>query len=93
MFKPVKRKGLVPAKNGKKIGVADKESEKFFELNEAYLKVWLLCDGKKTEDEIINEFYDYLVNNSAKSKKVSKEKIVLEAKGIIKRLQKFNLIE
>ncbi|MDD4353200.1 MAG: PqqD family peptide modification chaperone [Candidatus Nanoarchaeia archaeon] len=93
MFKPIKRKGLVPAKNAEKIGVADKESEKFFELNEAYINVWLLCDGKKSEDEIAKEFCNLLIKNSAKSKKINSNKILLEAKEILKRLRKFNLIE
>jgi primase-polymerase (primpol)-like protein len=93
MFKPVKKKGLVPAKNGEKIGIANQESMKFFELNEAYFNLWNLCDGKKTQDEIINEFYEYLVKNNPKSKKINKEKIFLESKNIIKRLMKFNLIE
>jgi len=92
-MKPAKRKGLVPAKNGEKIGVADQESMKFFELNEAYLNIWIMCDGKKSEDEISKEFYDYLAKNSPKSKKINREKIMLEAKGIIKRLMKFNLLE
>ena len=60
MFKPVKRNDLVPAKNGEKIGVANEKDMKFFELNEAYFNLWLLCDGKKTEDEISKEFYEYL---------------------------------
>lgn len=93
MFKPIKKKGLVPAKNAEKIGLADQESMKFFELNEAYLNVWLICDGKKSEDEISKEFCDLLVKNSAKSKKINKEKIISEAKSIIKRLLKFNLLE
>lgn len=93
MFKPNKRAGLVPAKNNEKIGVADQKTMKFFELNEAYLNIWILCDGKKTEDDISKEFYYYLVNNSPKTKKIEKDKIILEAKEIIKRLRKFNLIE
>jgi hypothetical protein len=93
MFKPIKRKGLVPAKNGEKIGVADQDSLKFFELNEAYLNVWLLCEGSKSEDEIAKDFCDYLIKNSPKSKKVNKDKIILEALEILKRLRKFNLIE
>jgi len=93
MFKPDKKKGLVPAKNNEKIGVADQESMKFFELNESYLNIWLLCDGKKTEDEVAAEFYEYLKKNSPKSKKISKDKIAAEAKEILKRLRKFNLIE
>jgi hypothetical protein len=93
MFRPNKKNCLVPAKNGEKIGVADQQSLKFFELNEAYFNIWMLCDGKKTEDEVILEFYDYLAKNSPKSKKINKEKILLESKDILKRLQKFNLIE
>jgi hypothetical protein len=93
MFKPVKRKGLVPAKNNEKIGVADQDSLKFFELNEAYFNVWQLCDGKKTEDEIAKEFFEYLAENSKKSKKINNGKIISEAKEILKRLRKFNLIE
>ena len=93
-FKPNKRKGLVPAKNNDLIGVADQESKKFFELNEAYLNVWLLCDGKKSEDDIAKEFIDYLIKNAPKSKKkADKDKLAAEAKDIIKRLMKFNLLE
>lgn len=94
VFKPKKRGGLVPAKNEEKIGLADKEKLKFFELNEAYLNVWVLCDGVKTDDEVCGEFADYLLSNAPKSKKkVDKNKLVLEAKEIIKKLLKFNLLE
>jgi primase-polymerase (primpol)-like protein len=86
-------RGLVPAKNGEKIGVANPDNKKFFELNESYFLVWQLCDGKKSEDEVAEEFADYLEKNAAKKKKFDKAKIIAEAKDIIKRLLKFNLLE
>ncbi len=86
-------KGLVPAKNGEKIGVANPVDKKFFELNESYFLVWQLCDGKKSEDEVAMEFADYLAKNSPKGKRIVKDKIIAEAKDIIKRLLKFNLLE
>ncbi len=86
-------KGLVPAKNGEKIGIANPIDKKFFELNESYFLVWQLCDGKKSDDEVAKEFADYLEKNASKKKKFVKDKIISEAKDIIKRLLKFNLLE
>jgi hypothetical protein len=94
MSKPPKQvKDLVPAKNGDKIGLANTETQKFFVLDHAYLNIWLLCDGKRSEDKIAEDFITFLKENAkGKKAKIDEKLLKEEIKTILNKLRKFGLI-
>lgn len=93
-MKPRQVKGLVPAKNGDKIGLANQKSEKFFVLDTALLNIWLLCDGNRTEEKVAEEFILFLKeNNKDKNAKIDEETLKSEVKTLIKKLLKYGLLE
>lgn len=93
-MKPRQVKGLVPAKNEDKIGVADQEKEKFYVLDPALLNIWLLCDGNRTEDEVAGDFIKFLKENTkSKNAKIDEKVIQDEVKILINKLRKYGLIE
>ncbi len=85
---PRQNKRLKPAKNGDAIGLADEKEKKFFKLNNIYLQVWLLCDGKNNEVAIRDKIY-----NMIGDKEIDKKELLKEIKDILHRLLKFGLIE
>ena len=91
---PKQVKGLVPAKNKDQIGLADKDKEKFYVLDHAFLNVWLLCNGEKSEDEIAEEFTKFLKENTkGKDAKIDDKLLKEDVKTIINKLKKYGLIE
>lgn len=90
--KPKKVDGLVPAKNGDKVGVANKKEEKFFVLDSAYLNIWLLCDGNRSEEEIADAFME-LIRSKSEDVSIKQDELLNNVKQVLKRLKKFGLIE
>ncbi|MBN1923575.1 MAG: PqqD family protein [Nanoarchaeota archaeon] len=91
---PKQVKGLVPAKNGDDVGIANQEEKKFYKLDMLHLNVWLLCDGKKNEDEVAKELIKFLKENNPELETKIDNKILTEdVKTIIKKLRKYCLVE
>lgn len=90
---PNKKAGLIPAKNGDDIGIADKTNQKFYKLDNAYFLTWQLCDGKRSIEDVSKEFAR-LVSQNMKNKTDIDEKLLLEdIKKIVERLKKFGLLD
>ncbi|VVB74549.1 Uncharacterised protein [Candidatus Tiddalikarchaeum anstoanum] len=93
MANPKRVSRFVPAKNKDSIGVADKENQKFYKLDNAYLIVWQLCDGTKNTEQITKEFIKVLNENIKVPSKVDEKKLLIDVTKIVERLKKFGLVE
>ncbi|PIU88826.1 hypothetical protein COS64_02495 [archaeon CG06_land_8_20_14_3_00_37_11] len=91
---PKQAKGLVPAKNEDKIGVANEKTKQFYILDTAHFNVWLLCNGERDEEVIGEEFINFLKENlEGADAKFDKKQIIKDVKNIIKKLKKYGLLE
>lgn len=93
MNHPKRDNKLKPSRQGDALGLVNEEEKKFYKLNQAALDIWSFCDGKTSEKEIANNYYDIVKKSVKKDFKINEKLFKSDILVIIEKLKKYGLVE